>query len=228
MIGRKKKLSKKEIKEDTLVTFYYRVRTFYEEFQRNIFIGIGAVAVVVLLGYFYFQNKAANNEKASFELSRVITLYDMGSYLEAIEGRPNTKVIGLKKLVEEYGSTENGETAKIYLANSYYFLGKYDEALKYYQDYSGNNELFEATALAGEAACFEAKKKFEDAADTFMKAASISKENILNPQYMLNAGINYLSLGNKEKAKEVLEKIKKDFSTSTFVRDVDRYLAQIE
>lgn len=228
MIGRKKKLSKKEIKEDKLVTFYYQVRTFYEEFQKNIFIALGVVAAVALLIYFYIQNKNSNNEKASLELARVINLYDMGSYLEAIQGRPNTKIVGLKKIVDEYGSTESGETAKIYLANAYYFLGKFDEALKYYDDYSGDNELFEATAYAGKAACFEAKKNIEEAAEFYVKAANVNKSNVLNPQYLLNAGINYLSLGNKEKAKEFFDKIKKDYTNSSYSRDVERYLAQVE
>ena len=71
-----------------------------------------------------------------------MNLYDQGSYLEAIEGRPSQNIIGLKKIVEDYGSTENGETAKIYLANSYDMLGKPDEALKYYSDYDGDISIY--------------------------------------------------------------------------------------
>jgi tetratricopeptide (TPR) repeat protein len=228
MLTKKKKLSRKEIKEDKLVTFYYKMRTFYEEFQKNIFIGVGAIAIVALLVYFYIEHKKANNEKASVELARVINVYDAGAYQEAIDGIPNTKIIGLKKLVDIYGSTENGESAKIYLANSYYFLGKFDDAKKYYDDYSGSNDVFKATSFAGLAACYEAKKDYENAAKYYQKAASVNKSNVLNPQYLMYAGIDYLNLGNKEKAKELLDKVKKDFTTSPFSREVDRYLAQTE
>lgn len=228
MIGQKKKFSKKEMKEDKLVTTYYKVLAFYEEQKRNIAYVVGGIAVVVLAIFLYSENKKTDNDVANVELARVIPLYDQGSFLEAIEGQAGTPLIGLKKIVEQYGSTEIGESAKIYLANAYYFLGKFDEAEKYYKDYSGSNEIFKATAFAGQAACFEAKNEPGKAAEFYHKAATVSKENVLNPKYLLFAGINYIQIGKKDEAKELLTKLKKDFTTSTYIRDVDRYLAQVQ
>ena len=224
----RKKFSRKEIKEDKLVTFYYKSISYFNENRKNLLIGLGAVAIVVLAVFLYAENKKNNNEKANVELSRVLPLYDGGSFLEAIEGRPRTPVLGLKKIVEEYGNTEMGEVAKIYLANAYYFLGKFDEAMKYYEDYGGGNDLFKSTALAGQAACYEAKDNSEKAAELYKKAASITNENVLNPQYLLYAGINFIKLGKNDEAKEVLESAKKNYTASAYLRDVDRYLAQIQ
>jgi len=42
----------------------------------------------------------------------------------------------------------------------------------------------------------------------------VSKENVLNPDYMLKAAINYIDAGNKEEAKDLLETIRKDYQTS--------------
>jgi tetratricopeptide (TPR) repeat protein len=216
MIGQKKKFSKKEMKEDKLVTTYYKVVAFYEENKRNIAYVVGGIAIVVLAFFLYSENKKTDNEVANIELDRLI------------EGRAGTPLIGFKKLVDQYGSTEIGETAKIYLANSYYFLGKFDEALKYYQDFSGSNDVFKASAFAGQAACFEAKNEQGKAAELYHKAATVSKQNVLNPQYLLFAGINYIKTGKKDEAKEILTRLKKDFTTSTYTREVDKYLAQIQ
>jgi len=147
--------------------------------------------------------------------------------LEAIEGRQGTNIVGLKKIVSEYGSTENGEIAKIYLANSYQMLGNIEEAFKFYEDYGGSNKLFKATALSGEAGYYAYKKEYGKAADLYLSASRVSKENVLNPDYMLKAAINYIDAGNKEEAKDLLETIRKDYQTSTAFREVDKYLTLV-
>lgn len=227
MLAKKKKLSKREIKEDKLVTTYYQALNYFQENKNRLGYYVGGLLLVIAVIYFYMNNKAENNNKAGIELSRVIGLYDAGSYLEAIEGRQGTNIIGLKKIVAEYGSTENGETAKIFLANSYQMLGNVEEAFKYYEDYSGSNETFKATALAGEAGYYAYKENFEKAADLYLAASRVSKANVLIPDYMLKAAINYIEAGKKEDAKDLLEIIRKDYQTSTAFREVDKYLTLV-
>jgi tetratricopeptide (TPR) repeat protein len=187
----------------------------------------GGLIVVIAAIYFYMNNKAENNNQAGIQLSRVMNLYDSGAYLEAIEGRQGTNIVGLKKIVTDYGSTENGEIAKIYLANAYQMLGNVEEAFKYYEDYSGSNEIFKAAALSGEAGYYAYKKDFEKAADLYLNASRVSKENASNPEYMLKAAINYIEAGDKEEAKDLLETIKKEFQTSSAFREVDKYFALV-
>ena len=227
MLQKKKKLSKKEIKEDKLLNFYKAAVVFFEKYKNKIFIYAGVLVAVAALVYFYVNQKSESNEKAGLELSRIMPLYDQGAYLEAIEGRQGTNIIGLKKLVEDFGGSENGETAKIYLANCFAFLGNYDEAFKYYKDYSGSIDYFEASALAGQAGYYAVQEDFEKAADLYLKASKISKLNSQNPDYLLNAGIYYLKTGDKEEAKILFNRIKEDYATSLAFREVDKYLSMI-
>jgi tetratricopeptide (TPR) repeat protein len=187
----------------------------------------GAAAAVIILAVFYINHRSQQNTEAGIQLSRIIDVYDGGAYLQAIEGQAGTNVLGLKKIVEKYGSTENGETAKIYLANAYEFLGKSDDAFKYYDDYSGSINIYKAAALAGQAGYYAYKNNFEKAAELYEKAANVSKEDVLNPDYLLNAGANYIKAGNEKVAKQLLTKIRKDYTTSSASRDVEKYLAQI-
>jgi len=228
MLTKKKKLSRKEMKEDGLVTFYYKVVNWYDQNQRNFLIGAAVVVVIAAVTFFYQQQRSRNNEKANLELSRVLPVFDSGMYLEAIQGNPTAKVIGLKKIVSEYGSSETGEVAKVYLGHSYYNLGKIEEALAAYEDYGGSNDLFKATALAGAAACYESKNQLEKASELYRKASSVSDENVLNPQYLLFAGIDLLHINKASEAKEIFQRIKKDFPLTPSGREVDRYLAQVE
>ena len=227
MLTKKKKLSKREIKEDKLVTTYYKVYNYFVENKNRVGMYAGGLLVVIAAIYFYINNKAENNEQAGIQLSRVMGLYDAGAYLEAIEGRQGTNIFGLKKIAAEYGSTENGETAKIFLANSYQMLGNVEEALKYYEDYDGSNKIFKATALAGEAGYYAHKKDYEKAADLYLSASRVAKENVFNPEYMLKAAVNYIDAGKKDYAKDLLETIRKDYQTSTAFREVDKYLTLV-
>jgi tetratricopeptide (TPR) repeat protein len=228
MLTKKKKLSKKEIKEDKLVSFYYKAYGFITENQSRVFTYAGIAAAIIVLAVFYINHKSQQNKEAGIQLAQIIQEYDNGAYLQAIEGQAGTKVLGLKKIIEEYGGTENGETAKIYIANCYNFLGKPDEAFKYYDDYSGSIGIYKATALAGQGGYYAYKKNYEKAAELYEKAANLSKEDVLNPDYLLNAGENYIVAGKNKEAKEVLDKIKKDYVNSTAFREVDKYLVQIE
>lgn len=227
MIQKKKKLSKKEIKEDKLVNFYKNSINFFENYKSKVYLYGGILVVVAAVVYFYVNQKAESNEKAGLELSRVMSLYDDGLYLEAIEGRQGSNIIGLKRIVDEYSGTENGETAKIYLANSYSFLGNYEEAFKYYKDYSGSIDYFEAASLAGQAGYYAMQEDYEKAANMYLKASKISKVNSQNPNYMLNAGIYFLKIGDEEEAKILFDKIKEDYATSLAFREVDKYRSLI-
>jgi len=227
MITRKKKLSKKEIKEDKLVSFLYRVESLYENNKSRI-LTYGVIFIVVVgVVYFYMGQKREQNEKAGLELSRVTTIFDSGSYLESIEGRQGTNIIGLKRIVEEYGSTENGETAKIYLANAYSYLGNYDEAIKYFEDYGGDIDVYKASAKAGEAGYYAAKNEYKKAADLYKEAASVTDVNPQNPDYLLSAAINYYKAGDNDDSLTLLDKIKENYKTSEAFKEVDKYLAVV-
>lgn len=227
MLKKQKKLSRKEIKEDKLVDLYYKSQNFFEENKNKVFLYAGALAVVVIAVILFLNYRSNQNEAAGTQLANVMDTYDAGAYLEAIEGKQGTNILGLKKIVQDYGSTENGETAKIYLANCYSNLGKPEEALKYYEDYSGSIDLYQAAALAGQASIFASKNDYAKAADLYLKASKVSKNNILDADYIFQAAINFIESGDKDQAKNLLQTIKDEYKTSAVNAQVDRYLSQL-
>ena len=224
MLQKKKKFTKKEIKEDKLISIVYKSESFFEEYKSKIYT-YGLVLVVVAAAiYFFLNQKAEENELAGIELSRVMKLYNQGAYLEAIEGRQGSNIIGLKQIVDKFGATENGETAKIFLANCYSFLGNNDEAIKYFEDYSGSIDYFIAASLAGRAGYSAVKGDYEKAAELYLNASKVSKINAENPYYMLNAGIYFLNSGDKKQAKVLFAAIKKEYPNTTIIREVENYI----
>ena len=104
MLAKKKKLSKKQIKEDKLVTSYVKVVKFFEDYQQKIYIAAGAIAVIVVAIILYINKKEEDNIAATTELARVITIYESGAYQEAIDGRPGTNITGLQYIVDEWNN----------------------------------------------------------------------------------------------------------------------------
>ena len=225
MLAKSKKISKKEMKEDKLVTSYYKAKELFNQYQGKVLIGVGVLIVIIVGIVLMKQNSEKNNLKANALLAKVMPIYEANQFKEAIEGKKLESISGLKQIVDDYGSTDAGEMAKLYLANSYYYLSEFDNALKYYKDFSGAGDDFKAAAYAGIASCYETKKEYKDAADYFKKASSVSKSNAQNPEYLLKAGINFISANQNNDAKELFLKIKEDYKTSIVAYEVDKYLA---
>jgi tetratricopeptide (TPR) repeat protein len=209
--------------EDKLMTVYYKAVDFFEKNKKNVYIVLSAV-VIIIAGIVLFMNKRkADNEKASGELSKIQQIYSAGNFQQAVNGDSLGNSKGLQYIVDEYGSTETGEMAKIMLANSYFNLRDFDKAEKYFKDFSGSNKLLKVASVAGLASVYEARGNYTEAAKQFEKAANYDKENPFVDQYLFYAGKNYSRADDKAEAKKIFEKLKENFPKSKYNQESERY-----
>ncbi|CUT02396.1 tetratricopeptide repeat protein [Candidatus Chrysopegis kryptomonas] len=227
MIKPRKKIKKQELKEDTLVLTYYKAREFVEKNKKILSYVLTGIIIIIAGIIIYRNNLKAENERAEALFSKIISYYDNGDYKTAIDGIPQRNIQGLKYIVENYGGTNAGEIATYYLANAYFMLGDYDNALKYFKEYDGSDKLLLSASLAGIASVYEAKGDYRKAAEYFEKAAQKFKENILVPEYLYNSARNYKLAGEKEKALRLYERIKKEYPNFSKIRDVEIYIASL-
>jgi tetratricopeptide (TPR) repeat protein len=226
MLKPQKKISKREIKEDKLVTKYFEARGWIDENTKILsYVGIGLVGLVII-GFLWSKSRADSNEKATVMLAKVTQYYDDGRYEIAINGVPQEGTQGLQAIVDEHGSTQAGEIAKLYLANSFFALKQYDKALSMYDDISISDKMTTASAYAGMAACYEAKGDFSHAASYFEKAASKNMTVMQAPENLQRSATNYAASGKKDKAIELLQMLKKEFPSSLYARDADLFIAE--
>lgn len=231
MLKPKKKLTKTEIKQDTLLTSYAKLTSYYDQYKKYVNYGITALIAIIVVIVIYVNNKNANDEKAATELGKIFSIYDRGSsdpqqYQLAIDGQPERGLMGLKSIVDNYGNTSSGEVARFYLAHAYMNLDKTDEALKAFDSFSSDNDLLTASAYAGMAACYEKKNDIEKAASYYEKAARTAADQSSTPEYLNSAAICYGKNGEKEKAVSIFKRIKKEYPKSQVAREVDRYISQ--
>jgi tetratricopeptide (TPR) repeat protein len=227
MLKKQKALAKRVQKQDDLITTYENAISWYET-NKKLLTNVGiAIAVLIAGGWFYINNNRTNNEKAANEFAKVFSYYDNGQFQLAINGLPEKNVRGLQAIVNDYGSTQYGNIARFYLANSYFNTGDYDKALKAYDDASLDAPILEASRIAGIAACYEAKFNHADAAKYFEKAGKSNANDPNTAEYLSNAARNYAKAGNKEQAIELYKLIKKEHSSSAAARDAERYLDEL-
>ncbi|MCX6138493.1 MAG: tetratricopeptide repeat protein [Ignavibacteriales bacterium] len=227
MLRAKKKISQRVIKEDKIATTYFKTREWLEE-NRHRLSTIGIVVAVVIIGlWFYLNNVKTRNEKAASDFAKIFVYFDNGQYQIALNGIPERNVSGLQSIVDNGGSTTAGNVAKFYLASAYYNMQEYGKALQYFEDFSGSDPLLKVSAISGAAGCYEAKKDFKKAAEAFEKAASKNSEDPNIAENLSNAARNYAKAGEKQRAIDLLNKIKKEFPASAAARNVERYLAEI-
>lgn len=209
--------------EDKLLIYYYKAQEYYEANKNKVYIIATSVVVVIALIFFYFNYKSKNNETAGIELSKIKNIYASGLYQQAISGDSLGISKGLQNLVDNYGSTENGEIAKVMLANCYYALRDFDKADKYFKDYSGSNEIYKAASYAGIASVYEAKNDFVNAANYYLKAANLSKTVSNNDEYIYYAIKNFSLAKDNENVKKTVKELKKDYPKSKYISQLNRY-----
>jgi len=226
----RKKITHKEIKKDKLVTGYFEARNWLDsdENKKKVYIGIAAVVVIVAGIFLYVSNRNAKNEEAEVKLSAVISLYEQGKYPEAMNGDPATGIMGLNAIVNEYGSTNSGETAKLYLGNCFFNLKDYDNALKQFDSYSGSNDIVKSSCISGMGAIYEAKGDLKKAGEYYEKAANVNKGVVINQENLFYAIRAYTNAGDKESARRIFASLKEQYPKSKYINESKRFESEFK
>ena len=219
------------MKQDPLIGAYEQAQVYYYENKKYVSYALTGLLIVVIGVVIFINNRRANNEKAAAELGKVFSIYDAGvtnpqQYKLAIDGQPERGIMGLKTIVDNYGGSQSGELAKFYLANAYYQLGQFDDALKNFDSFSSSSDILKASSLAGMGGCHEAKGEYAKAASEYEKASGTTSDPLQIPDYLNAAGRCYGLAGEKEKAVALYKRLKKEYPTSPLARDADRYISQ--
>jgi TolA-binding protein len=214
MLSPRKKLSKREIQEDSLVTTYLKFQKLIKQYEKQVYYGLAALAAVVVVGFMMINSRRQSEKKAAADLAQAEQYY----YMEAWD----SAVPELKKIADHFGGTRSAAQASFFLGNVYYFKDSCDLAVRYYQKALGKtsgNTLFAAGSMTGIGACLENLGRFEEAAEHYRQAAEKYSDLFSAPYALLDAGRNYLSAGKKDKARSVFEKIIEAYPKSGAVEE---------
>ena len=198
------KMSKRQIKEDALVTAAFKATDLWERHGRVILAIAGGAVLVAILAVFVMRTRAQSEERAQGDLFRAILAVQQGDF---VTGGPM-----LKELVDNSPGTNAARDGLRYLGDVAMMQGKPAEAVDWYKKYvqkAGGDKNAVLAGTWGLAAAQEDAKQFADAAATYGDAGKRSGSDNERGRAMLAQARCYLRAGQNAKAIETYNAVVK-------------------
>ncbi len=220
----RRRLSKKQLKQDKFVSTTFELAHFVQEHTRKALIGLGALVVtggIVFYGWDYMAHKES---RAARLLLSGQTSYEAGNFPLAIAD--------LQKITEQFSGTNVGDEASLMLADSYYKSGDYEgarNALEGFEErYDASSPLSrQAFALMG--CTYENLELFEEAADAYLNAAKSSRFSYQEVESRIDAARAFRLSGDRVKAAAQCQYVIDHFADDRrAIQDAGVLLAEIE
>ncbi|MEM6686009.1 MAG: hypothetical protein AAF617_09525, partial [Bacteroidota bacterium] len=218
--------------------------------QKFIFVGIGAIAVI-LLGYLIYSKifaapkeiEAANevfqansyfNEALNVDLSQnmVAGLATRDSLfrlaLKGAEGK-----FGYERIISDYSGTSAANLANYSAGIAYLNLGEYIKAVDFLQNFSSDDVIIGAKAKGAIGDAFVQLNQMGDALEYYEQAFQHSENEATTPIYLLKAGITALNMETPQPAKalEYFKRIENEYASFKTTEDgklLDIYIGKAE
>lgn len=208
---------------------------YYEQHKETInYVGGGLLLLIgLIVGYKYYWLPLKESEAAD-EIFYAQSLFERDSFNLALKGgamvrySQGTKpMMGFEKIYDEYSYTKIGTLAAFYAGVCYMHLGKYEDAIKYFEKYDLDDEMLQPLAYGNIGDAYMELNKPEEGIRFYLKAANDKINNFTTPLFLKKAALALEQQKQYKNALELYERIKKEFSTSNEARDVDKYIARV-
>lgn len=166
------KITKRQIKEDPLVTAAFKATLFWERHGAKILIGVGAVALLCVLAFFMMQARSKAEAEASGDLYRASLAIANGDYASAAPM--------LQEIVNGQPGTDAAREAMLYLGDAQMSLGKPAEAVTWYRKYlekAGGDRERARIGHYALATALEDSRQYAAAAEAYAEAAERSESD---------------------------------------------------
>lgn len=216
----------------TLDTTASRSEAWILKHQKNIFIVIAAI-VIVILGYMAYHKfvaepkeiEAANElafPKKYFEMAvsneiAADSLYNLS--LKGTDGK-----YGFADIADKYSGTKAGNLANYYAGMAYLKLKDYKNAITYLSDFESKDELLGPIAKGAIGDAFTDINQPKDALEYYESAAKMRENAFTTPFYLFKAANTAFDLNDFEKAAKYFTKIKEDYPNASEAVNIDLFI----
>ena len=138
---------------------------------------------------------------------------------------------GFLDVVEQYGSTADGNLAKHYAGICYLRLGDLENAEKYLSMYKSVNELgaevvnAQNLGLRGDIAV--ERGEYEAAVALYKKAVAASENVYTAPLFLYKQLLAYVALGNKTEAQKCYDTLQAQYPMSVEAREAEKVMGTL-
>jgi tetratricopeptide (TPR) repeat protein len=198
------KLTKRQIKEDPLVTAAFKGTQVWEAHGSRILVVLGVVVLAVLLVFFVARARSQAEERASADLFKAELSVGSNDFATALQM--------LKEIVDGSPGTKAARTAMMYLGDTYMGQGKPADAVTWYRKAlakSGNDVTAKTASVNGLAAALEDRGDFAQAAANYEELAKLGTTDNQRARAMLSQARCLAKAGQSQKAIAVYTQVQR-------------------
>ncbi len=200
-------------------------QAFFLRNRKAIIIAVIAI-IVIVAGAILYSNfiSAPRSEKASTVLAKGQDYFDTGAVDKALNG-DGAGYPGFISISKDYSSTDAGNLANLYAGLCYAQLNKWQDAVKYLDQYNGGSDnMISPAAEAALGNAYAHVNQLDKAVEYLKKAAKDADNNSLSPTFLIQAGEILESQGKKDEALELYKEIKQKYFNSMQYQEIDKYI----
>ena len=216
MLKPKKKVTKRELKQDKFVLFTLKAKNFIEDNARILMrVAVGVLILIVLVS-FYVRSKRSASVEASAMLGEAQLAYNLGDV-------KRTETV-LKTLINEYEGVTAAGQGCFFLAKLYWERDDFANAKIYFKKYIDDyaeDDILTAAALAGYADSLIKENNIAEAAKYYEKAGKVNPDDPMTPSYLYSAAWAYLESGKPRKAEELAQEIVEKYQKSKYKKQAE-------
>lgn len=215
-----KKTEREHLKQDPLQQFLGNVYETIKKFKKEIYIGIGVVAAIIVIfaGVMAYQTITAKAENRTF--SDAIKIKNDANLT------PDQKIEKLSKL-----DSKSGVTASINLniANLYLEKGDIAKAKEYLEKFSSSRiDILNSQKTILEADIMAASNNTKEAIDLLNKLLTETKNDVPKDFILIKMAKLQIKSNQKEAAKANLNRILEEFDRSAYTEEARQLLSEMD
>jgi len=200
---------------------------FIEKNQKILTIILGAIALLVI-AYFGFQRfyLIPQEKEAQSQMFMAEKYFEQDSLKLALNG--DGMYPGFLQIIDDYGMTKSAKLAHYYVGIISLNDGKFQEAIDHLEKFNIKDEIVSPMAKGAIGDAYMELGKVDEAAESYLKAADLKKNDFTTPVFLQKAAWAYEELGNKEKALKAYDRIRLEYPRSAEARDVEKYITRLK
>jgi TolA-binding protein len=237
------RLTRHEIlKEDRFLLTVETVRDFFLRKRKQILLGIGAIALVTLLGMGWFYYSAHQNERAKDELGQALKIYHSPVVTAAQAQAPASPkeltftnsakkyeeaLAEFQKVSQNYPSRPAGKIARYYAGLCLKELNRNNEAIATLEPMSREKSDYGTLARVVLAEVYEKSGNLSRATETYQKIVDNGSPVAPKNVNMMHLAELYEQQNKKNEAAKIYQQVVKDFPGTPFFAEAEQKIKQI-
>ena len=208
--------------------------TIFLKYRKQVIAAVAAVIIIIagVTAYKTFYS-APREDKAATALAKAQEAFNQGDFKKALNGDKTQE--GFLAIADSYSMTDAANLANLYAGLCYANLDKWQDAVKYLDQFSTQDDAFiSPSAMAALGNAYAHTKQIDKAVSCLKKAADMANSEAKDgvnisvaPTCLMQAARLLESQNKNDEALSIYKEIKTKYVKSYYNSEIDKYIERL-